>query len=458
MSIKYKIAFLFAVAVTLILAAVSIAVYFFSVKDNDDSFRTRLRNRAISAAGIIRQSNENDFSVIRSLDTSAVASLHQKSIAVINDNGKLIYHYSDLAGDSILISPATLARVKEKDIFFSEGNKKAVAIYTSGGHTNLIIAVAANDVEGKAYLKQLKKILWTASLIAVAISFLTGLLFARNLIAPFKRIASEVNMITSNNLSQRIKSGNNNDELDKLATTINELLDRLDESFMIQRRFISNASHELSTPLTSISSQLEVTMQKERTPEEYRDVMNSVYEDIKELQHLTRSLLDIAKTGSQGSIDLMEVRLDEVLFKVAADVQHLNKKYKTTFSIDVFPDDEKLLTVFGNSNLLYIALKNIIENGCKYSDNGESVINILTGEKNIIIRVANNGDIIAESDIQNIFQPFFRTDNAQVKPGFGLGLAMTRRIISLHNGKISVESNPEKGTVFSIQLPNILAL
>jgi signal transduction histidine kinase len=85
------------------------------------------------------------------------------------------------------------------------------------------------------------------------------------------------------------------------------------------------------------------------------------------------------------------------------------------------------------------------------------VITILSAPKKITIQVANKGDIIAESDIQNIFQPFFRTDSAQGKPGFGLGLTMTRRIISLHNGTIRVESNPEKGTVFSIQLPNVLA-
>jgi methyl-accepting chemotaxis protein len=217
MSIKYKIAFLFAVAVTLILSAVSIAVYYFSVKDNNDSFRTRLRNRALSTAGVIRQSDEKDLSVIRSLDTAAVASLHQKSIAIINDNGNVIYSYSDLAGDSLLLSQTMAGRAKEKrEYFFNDGSKKVIAIYSTGAHTNLIIAIAANDVEGQVYLEQLRKILWVASLIAVIISFLTGLLFARNLIIPFKRITGEVNLITSNNLSQRIKTGSNNDELDKL--------------------------------------------------------------------------------------------------------------------------------------------------------------------------------------------------------------------------------------------------
>ena len=184
--------------------------------------------------------------------------------------------------------------------------------------------------------------------------------------------------------------------------------------------------------------------------------MKSVHEDIHELQHLTRSLLDIAKAGSQGSLDLTEVRLDEVLFKVVSDVQKQNQTYKVNLNFETFPEDEKLLTTFGNSNLLYIAFKNIIENGCKYADNHQSRVSVQFEEFKIIVKVANKGDVIAEADIQNIFQPFFRTDSAIKKPGFGLGLTLTRRILALHKGFISVESDIEKGTVFTIQLSNIL--
>ena len=227
---------------------------------------------------------------------------------------------------------------------------------------------------------------------------------------------------------------------------------------MTQRNFISNASHELSTPLTSISSQLEVAMQKNRSGEEYLEVMQSVYEDIKELHLLTHSLLNIAKTGSHGGIDLNEVRVDEILFKVISDVKKQNGKYKIALNFEVVPDDEKLLTVFGNANLLYIAFKNIIENGCKYASDHQSKVAVLFDKSKIIIKVANIGDIIAEADIQNIFQPFFRAETAQNKPGFGLGLTLTKRILSLHKAAIGVESAPEKGTLFTLTIPNIVSV
>lgn len=457
MSIKFKIAFLFAILVTIILTIASISVYLFSVKEREASFKKSLRNRALSTARVYAGIKDSNYSVLQRLDLAGVASLKDKSITITRLNGSPDYMFSDSKADSLLLSEKIINKAQaDSEYFFTYQDKKAVAIYHTDSSRDFIVAIAATDTNSLEYLDQLKRILLIAMLSAAVLSFFTGLLFAINLIRPIKKLTGEVNLISSNNLSQRIETKNTKDELDKLAQTFNELMDRLQDSFAIQRRFISNASHELSTPLTSISSQLEVALQRTRTTAEYEEVMQSVYEDIKELQHLTRSLLDIAKTGTQGSLDLTDVRLDEVLFKVVSDVQKQNKSFKANLNFETFPEDESLLTTFGNANLLYIAFKNIIDNGCKYADNHESTVNVQFTETKIIVEVANTGDIIAEADIQNIFQPFFRTDSAIQKPGFGLGLTLTRRILSLHKGSISVESDIAKGTVFTIGLYNIL--
>ncbi len=455
MSIKYKIALLFALLVTLILAIISLSIYFTSAAEREDTFKTRLLNRALSTAKVYADLSGQNFSLLRRMDTAAVASLYNKSITIARANGTAAYMFSDIPGDSFLLTREIIEQTKKDKVwYFPYKNKKAVALHYQENNNDFIAAVASSDLDGEEFLRQLKEILLGAILLAVILSFFTGLLFAKNIIRPVKIITSEVNLISSNNLSQRIKINNARDELTRLAQTFNSLLDRLQDSFAIQRRFISNASHELSTPLTSISSQVEVALHKNRTEEEYRDVLQSVYEDIREVQLLTRSLLDIAKAGSHGSIDLHEVRFDEVLFKVMSDVQKQNAGFKVQLDMETFPDDERLLTVFGNANMLYIVLKNIIENGCKYSDNNQSTLTGEFGQKQIILKVANKGDVIAESDIQNIFQPFFRTNSAQAKQGFGLGLTLARRILSLHKGIITVESNLDIGTVFTIQLPN----
>jgi signal transduction histidine kinase len=233
------------------------------------------------------------------------------------------------------------------------------------------------------------------------------------------------------------------------------LLGRLQESFAIQRRFISNASHELSTPLTSVSSQLEVTLQKERSVAEYKQVLFSISEDVQQMRQLTKSLLEIAKTGSQGSIELNEVRVDELMLRVTADVKRLSSNYKVELNFGEFPEDEKDFVVFGNSELLYIAIKNLVENGCKYSPDKTSIVDLLFKDHKVFVEVMNKGDVIAAEEIRQIFQPFYRGVSHPDTKGFGLGLALAQRIVALHKGSIRVQSDITSGTNFTIELPAI---
>ena len=455
MSIKYKITLLFVSMVVMILLILSLGVYYFSASSRKAAFEERLKNRALSSANVYAGIRGGDSATLQRMNESMVASLTDRSIAVYRQGRGYEYVFSDRPGDSVALGSKILDRVAEKgELSFTDRGRPAFAVYHRAAGGDFVFAVAAVDLEGREYLAQLKRILFLAGLLGICLSFIAGLIFARRIVRPINRISEEVNAISSSSLSQRIQTVGTRDELSRLSDTFNQLLDRLEESFSIQRRFISNASHELSNPLTSISSQLDVALQRYRTTEEYRDVLLSVREDILSLQQLTRSLLDIAKAGTQGSIDLENVRLDELLFGVIEDIHRQNPEYKIRFSAEDYPEEEEKLTVFGNANLLYIAFKNIIDNGCKYSENMSASVDIRFGPKKIEVAVVNKGDVIAESDIRNIFQPFFRTASAQQKSGFGLGLTLTRRILSLHKGSIYVESDPHSGTRFTVTLPN----
>jgi signal transduction histidine kinase len=267
-------------------------------------------------------------------------------------------------------------------------------------------------------------------------------------------IINRVNDISSHDLSKRVPEGNSKDELNKLARTFNLLLERLEESFATQRRFISNASHELSTPLTSISSQLQVTLQKDRNAEEYKHVLASIQEDVQHMRQLTKSLLEIAKTGTQGGIELTDDRMDELILKLIADVMHNNSTYQVDLEFPDLPAEERECMVFGNYDLLYSALINIIENGCKYAPDKRSLVRVFFSDTTISIHVINKGDIINKDLAEQIFQPFFRGPNARDNEGFGLGLPLAKRIIGLHKGSIEVKSGID-GTEFIIKVPSI---
>lgn len=458
MSIRYKIALLFSSLVTLLFVLISLVVYFYSVNERSELFKTRLKNRVLSTARVYASVNDSNYSLLRRIDATPVASLYDKSLTITGFNDTPVYSFSDRPGDALVLDKDVIEETKiNGEYYFNYGDKEAVAIHQQDSLSDFIVAVAAYDNDGAGYFRQLREILYISLALSILLSFISGIIFARSLIRPISQITSEVNLISSRNLASRIKMKRSGDELTKLAGTFNDLLDRLQDSFSSQRLFISNASHELSTPLTSVSSQLDVALQKRRTQEEYENILQSIQEDIQHLQQLTHSLLDIAKTGSQGGIDLAAIRIDEVLFKVTADIQKQNSEYEVQFNFDDIPDDDRLVTTFGNSNLLYMALKNIIENGCKYASDKTAFVTVSFTDTIISVMVFNKGNTVTAEDRLNIFQPFFRSGNTQDKPGFGLGLTLAKQIISLHKGNITLEPGESDGTKFIIQLPGILS-
>lgn len=440
--------------VTAILLALSISIYYFTSLDRKEAFYKRLKGRANNNAQLFSYFGDSSEKVLFRIDANAVPLLPHKSVRIYDTAGNVLYSYDNLKDEPLSMPSSFFAGIREEQRF-NTGNRQGIALFYDEPVRKFVISVAAYDEDGILAQNQLKKILVISLLVGMLVTLLVGYAFSAQLVRPIAQIIHEVNDISSHNLSHRIRSGQSKDELKKLADTFNNLLNRLQESFNTQRRFISNASHELSTPLTSISSQLQVTLQKERSSQEYRQVLQSIQEDVQQMGQLTKSLLEIAKTGTQGSIELREVRIDEVLLKVIGDVKKMNQEYEVALNFGILPEDEKSCMVFGNVDLLYSALRNIIENGCKYSPDKRSVVELSFREQDILIKVMNKGDVIAEEEIEQIFQPFFRSASTSEVKGFGLGLALAKRIVGLHKGVIEVESDIENGTCFTIILPSL---
>lgn len=440
--------------VTAILLIVSITVYYFTFLIRQDIFMKRLHSRANNNASVFSYVSSSDRDFLDQINKSSMELLPEKSVEIFDSKGKMYYRFTTNPGDSTGVTPNVInGALTNGQYFYGVGHREAIAVnYVDSGSTFMVV-VAAFDLDGWTLLQQLKKIFIISLFVGMIISLLAGHFFSSQLLKPVAQIIAEVNEISSHNLSKRIKAGASQDELSQLANTFNELLDRLQEYFTAQRRFISNASHELSTPLTSISSQLEVTMQRNRSTEEYQQVIQSVYEDVVQMRQLTKSLLEIAKTGSEGSIELHEIRIDEVLFKVMADLKKVHFQYNVELRFSDSAESEGTFLVFGNVDLLYMAIRNIVENGCKYSADNTSRIELSFDNRSTIIEVRSEGTPIPAADIEKIFQPFYRSSTSEGKSGFGLGLALAKRIIGLNKGTLEVNSDHEGGTIFIIRIP-----
>lgn len=455
MKIRNKITLLFTLLVTAILLALNISVYYLTSSERKKIFLKRLKSRAYNNANIFSYFGDSSINMLRRIDGTSPVLLPQKSVVICDTLGKPLYQYQAEDAGELIADSSLITGVRQSgEKFFTAGKREGIAFNYVDKKNNFIIIVAAYDEDGSLSLSQLKQVLILSLLFGVLVTLMTGFIFSSQLVRPIKAIINDVNNISSQNLSKRLTTGSSQDELNQLAKTFNDLLNRLQDSFATQRRFISNASHELSTPLTSISSQLQVTLQKERNTLEYQQVLQSIQEDVDQMGQLTKSLLEIAKAGSQGSIELNELRVDELLLKVISDIKRINNQYAIEMDFLNQPADERHCMVFGNFDLLYIAFKNIIENGCKYSPDKISYVNVSFAEKDILIEITNHGDIIAEQEIEQIFQPFFRGTNAEDNKGFGLGLPLAKRIIGLHNGEISVISDNDK-TNFLVVLSSL---
>jgi signal transduction histidine kinase len=453
MSIRLKIALWFTVLVSVLLIISFWGINEWLGSKNKFQFQQRLKNRTISTARLWSISDTLIQNVMNNLDSGSVASLKNKYVAIYDENNRIQYQYADDSSDTTTPSTASFKKARDKgEAFITAGKRDGYLMNYSDEKNQFYIFTVAYDEYRENVSMNLKKILWIIAVAGFLFSFLSGWFFSGIILQPISRIVKEVNQFSSTNLSSRISVGNTRDELNALAETFNGLLERLEESFLMQRRFISNASHELSTPLTSMSSQLEVGLQQKRSGDEYEKILKSVSDEVHVMQELTKSLLEIARTGSEGAIELTDVRIDEVLMKTVAHVKKAFPDYTINVRFADFPEDENECIVPGNSDLLYTAFKNIIENGCKYSEVKKINVDLSFTDKKIILDFVNKGDVLAEEEIEKIFQPFFRGNSALSKPGFGLGLPLTKRIIKLHNGILNASSHPTQGTRFHIEL------
>jgi signal transduction histidine kinase len=455
MNIRFKITLLFTLLVIGILSLISYSVYYFAERSRQEVFKQRLRAGANNRANLFAILGDNRLEVLQRIDSSSTAQIGQRGL-VIYENDQPAYEYYGKGVKRLAITPQMIADVKVNKVkFMKEGDADLYVIYQDYNNKKLIVFYMGSDEDGKKRIADLKGILLSSLLAGVMITIVVGYIFSTQLVRPINRIIKEVNEVSFNNLSERIYGGEGQDELSRLANTFNNLLNRLQESISIQKRFISNASHELSTPLTSISSQLQVTLYKERSMEEYHNVLYSIQEDVEQMRQLTKSLLEIAKTGYEGGIELTEVRIDEIMLKITGDVKKINAAYNVDLEFGEFPDDDKSCITYGNPDLLYSAIKNITENACKYSYDKHAYLSLKFSNKEIICEIRNNGEVIASEEIESIFHPFYRGTTSAETRGFGLGLALSQRIIALHKGRIKVQSDQVNGTVFTITFPSL---
>ena len=423
---------------------------FFSISDYSyTDFYKRLEIRAITMAKIELE-DDQDINAVKEIRQDFLEELPNEKITIIDLQRFDIYSKSNLAiPASFLQNIENLKRAyyKENNTFYS-GIK-----YHNRGKDYLVI-VSAENYYNTHHIVYLRNLLLIASLISILIIVFIAWFFSRRVVMPLKIIIGDMKKISTENLNFRLKEPEDNEELRSLTATFNNMLNRLETSFETQKNFISNASHELNTPLTSIIGEADVTLAKERSKEEYILSLKNILEEAGKLDKKTKALLFLAQTGYDGKAQTFNsLRIDELIIDVKETVEKIYPEALIHLDFDLLPENPDKLTVNGNAQLLHLAISNVVMNACKYSKNQKVNFALSASDKNVIIIVKDNGIGIPENDLPYIFDPFFRGSNTENFHGYGIGLPLTRNVLKMHNGNVIANSSKSKGTVLEITIP-----
>jgi signal transduction histidine kinase len=337
---------------------------------------------------------------------------------------------------------------------YRKGDEYFAGILHRQNGKKIIVVVSAENDYIKNQLLNLRTILITGFVLSTVLIFALGLFFSKQIFLPIRKMTQKVKNINTENLHLRLNIGKNKDEISDLALTFNNMLDRLETSFESQNNFVSNASHELSTPLTSIIGEAELALQKERSPERYREAMLIILKESERLRAIIQSLLNLAQTGFDGKKQtLVTLRADEVVLSAKSAVDRIYPNNQVKIDYALLPEDDEKLKVKGNEPLLILALTNIMLNACKYSDNQEVIVAIASSNTKLFILIKDKGIGIPQQELRYIYDPFFRASNTGEVKGYGIGLPLARNIIRIHKGELNVTSSINKGTEVQIALP-----
>ena len=455
MQIRTRLALQFLLLGGIIMIIASVAIYFSSASLRKGDFYKLLWNNGRSTANLLFNTTKVEADRVLGIEKKSPVSLQNEKIIIINFNNDIVYSSDEKK--EIEIRNTVLEKVRLGYIItYKQPPYEVIATLFYTTYDRFVVVTAGTDIEGALRMKKLENILVIVCLISLFLFFIAGWFYSGRALKPISDVVKKVEDISITSLNLRVFEGNGTDEIGRLAKTFNNMLERLETSFGMQKNFIANASHELRTPLTSINGQLEVLMMKDRSTSEYKSALGSILEDIRSMIDLSDRLLLIARTSAEGPVNFnKKIRLDEILWQVQEEITRFNNDYRINISIDDSLTDSEQMIVVGDDSLLKVAVSNIIDNACKYSSDHSVEIKFCHIEKFIEVVFEDRGIGISEEDMKKIFEPFYRGSNTISISGTGIGLPLVNQIIKNHNGKINLSSKLGKGTIVTLLLPTV---
>jgi len=302
-------------------------------------------------------------------------------------------------------------------------------------------------------LSQLLALLTILTVLTLGMAWIGSRWLADMALTPVEVLSATAERVSGSSLKTRVSLAAPYDEFQRLARVFNEMLERLHRVFETQRRFMADAAHELKTPLTVIKGNLEVTLKRARTTEEYREVLLSNFAQVERLIALIRPLLTVAQFATdRPPLRLAPLTLEPVLKDLIGELTLLAENRHINLTFDARP----VHMVQGDEGWLRHMVINLLDNALRHTPpHGNITVRLDEADRQVVVAVKDTGSGIAPEHLPHLFERFYRADDSRDREsgGIGLGLAIVKEIIEAHGGSVRVDSKVGEGTVFTLALP-----
>ena len=479
-SIRLRITALFVVIFGTTLIAFSALLYTAFIRNHQAEFDADLYNHALDVSHAINIDVFGNVAVDSEILTSGGKifpfSAGKAFLQIIGVDGKIIARSRTLGDAKLPFDHEDLLAVAQEGLFFRTINRKRI-LSTKDGN-NLDYRLLTYEVRDRGPIPFILQVAVSLALLdqerhglllfflfgiplTLVIAGIGGWYLSGSALAPVNAIIEKAKRLRPENLSERLPVPVVDDELRQLSLTLNELLNRLEQAFLSQERFIADASHELKTPLAIMRGELDLVKRPPQNSEEFAKYIVSASQELMHLSRMVEDLLMLARVDAgAGSLSIRRTRLDEILMEVVARLEPRARAKDVKLRLDF---NAESFEVNGDTDLLQSMFQNLIENAVKFSPVSSHVEVSLTEDgPDLVVTVRDRGPGIP-ADLQNkIFERFYRVRarNSET-PGFGLGLTIARRVAEAHGATLTLSSNTSEsgaypvGTSFSLRIKKV---
>jgi len=380
------------------------------------------------------------------------------SIQVLALDGTVLWKAEDVLRGPPL-SAAVLNRgmtgeIVYESVYTTAGKKlrRIVMPIHEEGKIRYLLQAEASLVLKQLILRDLIVLLVLSSIAMIIVSWFGSDWLARKTVKAIDALSRTAEAVSESSFNDRVNMDVPFDEFQRLARAFNAMLDRLQKGYDLQRHFVDYAAHEMQTPLTVLQGNLEVALQRVRTAEDYREVLVSNLKQVERLIRLTKSLLTLARFASdRPPVHLAPVKLEPLLRELIEDLTLIAADRNIRLSLD----SEAVPVVLGDELRLKELVINLLDNALRYTESGGAItVRLRTSGDVVTVAVQDTGQGIGSEHLPHLFERFYRanTGRARNSDGTGLGLPIVKEIAAAHNGMITVESEVDKGSIFTLTL------